>query len=118
MPIKTSSPVRLPVPGRKVIEEFVGRVSTQTASMSVAHMVAPAGWSEPFQTPTFDEATIVIRGRLRVEHDDGVTDVDAGEVILVEAAERIRYANPFDQECEYFAVCTPAFSESLANRED
>src|SRR5690625_6952176 len=67
MPIKTSRPVRIPVPGRKLIEEYVGRASTQTSSLSVAHMIAPPGWSEPFQSPAFDEATIVIRGAMRVE---------------------------------------------------
>lgn len=117
MPRRISSPARIPVPGGKIIEEFVGRTSTGTSSMSVAHMIAPAGWNEPFQTPEFDETTIVVRGRLRVEHEGGATDVPSGEVVLVEAGECIRYANPFDQECEYFAVCSPAFSDATVNRE-
>lgn len=117
MPIKTSRPVRIPVPGRKLIEEYVGRASTQTSSLSVAHMIAPPGWSEPFQSPAFDEATIVTRGAMRVEHDDGFMDVATGEVILVESGERVRYSNPFEEECEYYAVCTPAFSAPMANRE-
>src|SRR5690625_985154 len=98
MPIKTSRPVRIPVPGRKLIEEYVGRASTQTSSLSVAHMIAPPGWSEPFQSPAFDEATIVIRGAMRVEHDDGFMDVATGEVILGEAEEGVRYGIPCEEE--------------------
>ena len=108
----------IPVPGGKVIEEHVGNASTGTASLSVAHMIAPPGWDEPFQRPEFDEVTIVLRGTMRVEHDGGAEDVEAGETILVEAGERIRYSNPVDAECEYWAVCAPAFSPASAHREE
>ncbi|MFQ5569847.1 MAG: cupin domain-containing protein [Rhodothermales bacterium] len=110
-------PARIPVPGGKRIDEYVGRVNTGTASVSVAHMVAPPGWSEPTQQPDFDEVTIVIRGTMRVEHPGGTLDVEAGETGLVEAGERIRYSNPFDEEVEYWAVCVPAFSPEAAHRE-
>jgi mannose-6-phosphate isomerase-like protein (cupin superfamily) len=101
-----------------VIEEHVGRVNTGTSALSVAHMVAPPGWDEPFQRPDFDEVTVVLRGTMRVEHDGGPTDVGPGETILVGAGERIRYTNPFDAECEYWAVCAPAFSPETVNREE
>ncbi len=80
-------------------------------------MIAPPGWAEPYQTPAFDEVTIVIRGTMRVEHDGMEIDVAANETILVEAGDRIRYSNPFDEEAEYWAVCTPAFSPESANRD-
>ena len=115
---KITEPARIPVPGGKQIDEHVGRVSTGTASLSVAHMVAPPGWSEPFQTPDFDEVTIVERGTVRVEHDGGVTDVEAGETVLVEAGARIRYSNPFGEEAAYWAVCAPAFSPDAAHRDE
>ncbi|MEM1054587.1 MAG: cupin domain-containing protein [Bacteroidota bacterium] len=119
MPRHITSPTTIPVPGGKTIEEHVGRVNTGTASLSVAHMVAPPGWSEPAQTPAFDEVTIVIRGTMRVEHDGGDLDVGPGETVLCEAGERIRYLNPSDAEpCEYWAVCAPAFSPETVHRED
>ena len=117
MPTHVTTPARIPVPGGKRIEEHVGRVRTGTAALSVAHMVAPPGWGEPFQRPAFDEVTIVLRGTMRVEHDGGATDVGPGETVLVAAGERVRYANPFDAECEYWAVCAPAFSPEAAHRE-
>jgi mannose-6-phosphate isomerase-like protein (cupin superfamily) len=119
MPVRhVTAPTKIPVPGGKLIEEHVGRVNTETASLSVAHMVAPPGWDEPYQTPAFDEVTIVVRGTMRVEHDGGVTDVGAGETVLCEAGERIRYSNPSDTEaCEYWAVCAPAFSPETVRRE-
>ena len=117
MVTKITEPTRIPVPGDKRIDEHVGRVNTETASVSVAHMIAPAGWSEPYQQPDFDEVTIVIRGTMRVEHDGGALDVGAGETVLVEAGDRIRYSNPFDQESEYWAVCVPAFSPAMAHRD-
>ena len=119
MPQHLSSPTRIPGPGGKTIEEFVGRVNSGTASLSVAHMVAPGGWQEPAQTPQFDEVTIVLRGTMRVEHAGGVLDVGAGETVLCEAGERVRYLNPSpDAECEYWAVCAPAFSPDTVRRED
>lgn len=115
---RITAPTRIPVPGGKLIEEHVGRASTGTASLSVAHMVAPPGWDEPFQQPTFDEVTIVVRGTMRVEHDGRHVDVSAGETVLVEAGERIRYSNPSSDECEYWAVCAPAFSPDTVHREE
>ena len=118
MPQKISSPTRILGPGDKLIEEHIGRVHTGTTSLSVAHMIAPPGWSEPAQTPDFDEVTIVLRGTMRVEHDGGRLDVGAGETVLCEAGERIRYSNPsVTDECEYWAVCTPAFSPETVRRE-
>jgi quercetin dioxygenase-like cupin family protein len=118
MPRHVTAPTRIPLPGDKLLEEHVGLVNTGTAALSVAHMVAPPGWDEPFQQPDFDEVTIVLRGTLRVEHDGGHTDVGPGETILTEAGERVRYSNPFDAACEYWAACAPAFSPATVHREE
>ena len=117
MPRLITAPTRIPVPGDKLIEEYVGRVHTGTSTLSVAHMVAPPGWDEPYQQPGFDEVTIVVRGTMRVEHDGGHEDVRAGQTILCEVGERIRYSNPFAEEAEYWAVCAPAFSPAAVHRE-
>ena len=110
-------PTRIPVPGGKLIEEFVGRVNTGDATVSVAHMVAPGGWSEPFQAPEFDEVTLVLRGCVRVEHPGGVFDVRAGQAVVTRAGERVRYTTPESEGAEYVAVCLPAFGPDLAHRE-
>ena len=108
MPRLIPTPTSIPVPGGKLIDEYVGAVNTQTDSISIAHMRAPAGWEEPFQTPEFDEYTLVLKGSIRVEHEGGQTDVAAGQAILTSAGERIRYSTL--EECEYVAVCLPAFT--------
>ncbi|MGH3355791.1 MAG: hypothetical protein ACRDOJ_07820, partial [Nocardioidaceae bacterium] len=82
MPEVFHTPTRVPVPGGKVIDEHVGRVSSGTDALSVAHMLAPANWSEPRQTPDFDEVTLVLRGTVRVEHAEDVYEVRAGQSIL------------------------------------
>ncbi|HLM44190.1 MAG TPA: rRNA maturation factor, partial [Myxococcaceae bacterium] len=69
----------------KRIEEFVGAATTGTESMSVARMLAPPGWSEPAQTPEFDEVTLVLDGAVHVEHDGGVLVVSAGQAVLTRA---------------------------------
>lgn len=114
-----SEPTRIVAPGigEKRIEEFIGHVRTGTGRMSVAHMVAPAHWTEPFQTPAFDEATLVVRGCLRVEYPEGTTDVHAGEVIYVAAGTRIRYSTPGPEETEYWAICAPAFHPDTVHRD-
>ncbi len=117
MPQLIDSPQRIPVPGGKVIEEYVGRVSTGTDGVSVARMVSPADWSEPAQTPEFDEVTVVLRGTVRVEHAGGHLDVSAGQAVLTRAGERVRYSTPGDG-AEYVAVCLPAFGPDLAHRDE
>ncbi len=112
-----ASPAIIDVPGGKVIAEHVGRVATGTEAMSVAHMKAPPGWSEPGQTPEFDEVTLVVAGTVLVEHDGGVTEVGAGESIVTRAGERVRYSTGPDG-AEYVAVCTPAFAPETVHREE
>lgn len=100
----------------KQIREFAGRVSTGTASASVAMMDSPPGWSEPGQTPEFDEVTVMLEGVLKVDHADGVTEVAAGQAILVPAGEWVRYST--DTGARYVAVCTPAFSPDTVHRDE
>jgi ethanolamine utilization protein EutQ (cupin superfamily) len=99
----------------KVIDEFIGRVNTGTAALSIARMHSPAGWSEPGQTPEFDEFTLVLGGALRVAHRDGVLDVRAGEAVVAPAGEWVQYSTP--EGAEYVAVCLPAFSPDTVHRE-
>ena len=101
----------------KRIEEFVGRVNTGDTSVSVARMVSPEGWQEPGQRPAFDEITIVLRGRLRVEYETGDLDVRAGQAIVTKPGEWVRYSTPDPDGAEYVAVCVPAFSPDAVNRD-
>ncbi|GII61267.1 hypothetical protein Skr01_13520 [Sphaerisporangium krabiense] len=113
---KIAGATRVPVPGGKVIDEYVGRVNSGDAEVSIARMVAPAGWEEPAQTPEFAEYTLVLRGMVVVEHEDGVTEVGAGEAFVSHPGEKIRYSAGPDG-AEYIAVCLPAFSPETAGRE-
>jgi putative monooxygenase len=110
------SPFVVPTTDGKLIEEHFGN-STGHANVSIAHMVAPAGWGEPFQNPQFDEWTMVSRGKKQFEVDGETIIVKAGESILVKKGARVRYSNPFEEECEYWSVCLPAFSIESVNRE-
>ncbi len=101
----------------KKIEEYVGRVNSGHTAVSVARMVSPEGWIEPGQRPEFEEMTIVLRGMLRVEHDDGVVDVRAGQAIVVSPGEYVRYSSPEPGGAEYVAVCLPAFSPATVHRD-
>jgi len=102
----------------KRIEEFVGRVTSDTAALSIARMKSPQGWIEPAQTPEFDEYTVVLVGMLRVETEGGTLDVHAGQAIILSAGERVRYSTPDPDGAEYIAVCLPAFSPETVNREE
>jgi mannose-6-phosphate isomerase-like protein (cupin superfamily) len=102
----------------KIIKEYVGRVNSGTAELSVAHMRSPGGWIEPAQTPEFDEYTVVLNGTLRVESDDGALDVEAGQAVVAHRGEGVRYSTPGPAGAEYIAVCLPAFSPATVNRED
>ncbi len=102
----------------KIIREHVGRVNTDDDDISIAHMRAPAGWSEPGQAPEFTEYTLVLSGRLIVEYHDGELEVNAGQTVVSRAGEWVRYRTPDDEGADYVAICTPAFSPDLANRDE
>jgi mannose-6-phosphate isomerase-like protein (cupin superfamily) len=119
MPELIESPSTVAAAGTKpkVIEEFVGRVSTREERVSIARMRSPAGWLEPGQRPEFDEWTLVLDGCLRVEHEGGALDVRAGQAVVVRAGEWVRYSSPADGGAHYVAVCLPAFAPDTAHRD-
>lgn len=102
----------------KRIEEFVGRVNSRTAGVSIARMRSPAGWVEPGQTPEFDEYTLVLAGMLRVTTRRGTTDVHAGQAVITHCGEWVQYSTPDPEGAEYVAVCLPAFSPDTVHRDD
>lgn len=114
--MKPIEPTLIPVPGGKTIEEYFGRVNTHDEAVSIARMVAPAGWDEPAQQPAFDEYTLVLAGTLIVETEQGEFEICAGRAIHTPAGKRIRYRT--DDGATYVAVCLPAFAEDLAAREE
>lgn len=102
----------------KRIEEFAGRISSGHENVSIARMVSPGGWVEPAQQPEFEEITVVLRGTLVVESDDGKLEVHAGQAVIARPGERIRYSTPGQDGAEYVAVCLPAFSPDTVHRSD
>jgi mannose-6-phosphate isomerase-like protein (cupin superfamily) len=119
MPTLIASPTQITAAGNKpkLIREYVGRVNSKTADVSVAHMQSPSGWVEPGQMPEFDEYTVVLKGTLRVEHSDGQFDVAAGQAVITHAGEWVRYSTPGPDGAEYLAVCLPAFSPQTVHRD-
>ncbi len=101
----------------KVIEEFVGRVNSQTAGVSIARMTSPSGWIEPGQTPEFDEYTVVLRGLLRVATKHGTLEVAAGQAVIAPRGQWVQYSTPGPDGAEYIAVCLPAFSPASVHRD-
>ena len=117
MPKLIESASRIPVPGGKLLDEYVGRVNSGIGQVSIAHMRSPSGWSEPGQRPEFDEFTVVLKGSLRVEHEGGQLDVGAGQAVIAPKGEWVRYSTPSLEGAEYIAVCMPAFSPSTVHRD-
>lgn len=113
--IETPTVIRAAGDPPKQIQEFVGRVNSGTEVVSVARMISPPGWSEPGQTPAFNEYTIVLKGRLVLQSNEGEVRVEAGQAVIVEAGTWVRYATP--DGAEYVAVCVPAFSPHHVHRD-
>jgi ethanolamine utilization protein EutQ (cupin superfamily) len=120
VPLLITEPKVVPAVGSppKRIEEFVGRVNSGTAAVSIARMVSPQGWNEPGQTPEFDEYTLVLRGTLHVRTREGDLDVHAGQAIIAKQGEWIQYSTPAAGGAEYVAVCLPAFSPGTVHRDE
>ncbi|GAA3567409.1 cupin domain-containing protein [Snuella lapsa] len=115
--IVQDSPFTVPTSDGKVIKEHFGIASDGNSKISIAHMKAPAGWSEPFQTPEFDEYTFIIKGKKQFIINGETIILNAGQSIKINKNTRVQYSNPFTEPCEYIAICTPAFSMDLVNRE-
>lgn len=101
----------------KIIQEYVGRVNSGEAALSIARMKSPSGWVEPGQSPEFDEYTLVLTGSLRVTSKDGVLDIPAGQAVITRKGEWIQYSTPDPAGAEYIAVCLPAFSPETVHRD-
>ena len=116
--ILQKNPFLVPTGDSKIIEEHFGKTSLGGDQMSLARMEAPPHWTEPFQTPEFDEYTIIYSGKMQIEVDGKSHTLEANQSILVKGGSRVRYSNPFDKPSHYFSVCTPAFSLETVHREE
>lgn len=113
-----TKPFVVPTTDNKLIEEHFGNATINAGDFSFAHMIAPPKWSEPFQTPDFDEVTYIFSGRKKIEVDGDEVILEKNQSIFIKRGVRVRYSNPFDEPCEYVSVCMPAFTIEKANRED
>lgn len=120
LPTLISQPTRITAAGNKpkLIDEYIGRVNSKHVAVSVAHMRSPQGWTEPGQTPEFDEFTVVLRGLLQVKSKQGELDVHAGQAVVAHAGEWVQYSTPQADGAEYIAVCLPAFSMETVHRDE
>jgi mannose-6-phosphate isomerase-like protein (cupin superfamily) len=119
VPTLIALPINIEAVGNKPIrlEEYVGRVRTTNAQVSIAVLQCPPGWIEPGQTPEFEEFTIVLRGVLRVSHRSGVVEVRSGQAVVTHPGEWVQYSTPESEGAEYVAVCLPAYSLETAHRD-
>jgi mannose-6-phosphate isomerase-like protein (cupin superfamily) len=107
--IKSPSIIKAAGNKEKIIREFFGRI---------AHMTSPEGWIEPGQEPEFNEYTLVLKGKLRITTRNEEFEVTGGQGIMTSKGEWVQYSTPFEGGAEYIAVCLPAFSPDLVNRDD
>ena len=119
MPKLIERPTEIAAAGNKpkIIREYIGRVNSGSQAVSIAHMQSPSGWTEPGQTPQFEEYTVVLRGTLCVKHREGTIDVHAGQAIITQPGEWVQYSSPDAEGAEYIAVCLPAFSPDTVRRD-
>lgn len=113
-----NSPFIVPTTDGKVIKEHFGLATDGNSEISIAHMIAPSGWNEPFQTPEFDEYTFIIKGKKQFIVEGETIILTEGQSIKIEKNTRVQYSNPFSGVCEYISICKPAFSLELVNREE
>jgi mannose-6-phosphate isomerase-like protein (cupin superfamily) len=119
LPIKIQSPTIIKAAGNKpkVIKEYIGHINSNTGAVSIARMKSPSGWTEPGQTPEFDEYTVVLNGMLRVKSKEKILDIHAGEAVITHKGQWVQYSTPGPGGAEYIAVCLPAFSPETVHRD-
>lgn len=115
--MKKLKPFQVPTTDGKKIFEHFGLASSNFGDFSLAHMIAPPGWTEPNQTPEFDEFVVVVRGELTLYLNDIAVVVSAGESIVAPKGVKVRYANTSSLDAEYIALCMPAFRPDRVHRD-
>ena len=104
-------------PQVKINEFFGGASCNPCGDISVAHVVAKAGFAEEWQAPAFDEYVLVLKGCVTIEHSHGSpVQVPAGQGVFLAKGERVRWV--FNEDSEYVPICLPAFSPSNVHREE
>ena len=101
----------------KTIKEFFGLVNSKTSELSIAYMKSPEGWEEPGQCPKFNEYTVVLKGKLKINTRKEEYILKEGQGIMTSRNEWVRYSTPYEDGAEYIAVCLPAFSPDIVNRD-
>lgn len=99
----------------KSIEEFIGLIVSGNENVSMARMKSPPGWSEPGQTPDFDEYNLVLEGSLIIETKESRYIVGKDQASFVPKNEWVRYSTP--EGASYIAVCIPSFSNDAVHRD-
>ena len=109
MPTLIEKPTIIRAVGNKPkrIEEYAGRVNSGHTGVSVARMISPEGWQEPGQRPEFEEISIVLCGVLRVEHASGILEVRAGQAIVAQPGEWVRYSTPGPEGASILRCASP-----------
>lgn len=120
MTIKIEKPTEIKAHGNKpkIIQEFIGRMNSNTEDTSIAKMNSPEGWIESGQTPEFDEYTVVLNGTLCVKTKEETFAIKAGEAFVASKGEWVQYSTPHTGGAVYVAVCIPAFSPQLVHRDE
>ena len=77
------TPFVVPTTDGKLLKNILEMQRWQRA-LSIAHMVAPPGWSEPFQTPEFDEYTYIIKGKKQFIIEGDTMILEQGQSIKIE----------------------------------
>jgi hypothetical protein len=116
--IKSPSIIQAAGTGNKSIQEYFGHVNSNTSEVSIAHMKSPEGWIEPGQCPKFNEYTVVLKGKLKISTKNEDYLVAEGQGIMTGINEWVQYSTPFEGGAEYIAVCLPAFSPDIVNRDE
>ena len=102
----------------KIIQEFIGRMNSNTEETSIAKMNSPEGWIESGQTPDFDEYTVVLNGILCVKMKEETFEIKVGQAFIASKGKWVQYSTPYAVGAEYIAVCLPAFSPQLVHRDE
>jgi len=98
------------------IDELAGNVATKNDRISIAHVKAAKGTSEPFLTLHYDEWICVLKGKIQFENVDGNVTASAGDTVFIR--EGTRFKPSFLEDSEYVPVCLPAFRPDRCIRED
>lgn len=99
-------------PAGETIRELTSAAVDSSAKQSIAHIsMAPNAISKKHYHPIVQESYFILKGNARLEVDNDIKEVHAGDLVIVAPRQKHKITNlSATESLEFLATCVPAWT--------